>query len=354
MQGTEYSQPETERAESIAPEERRLIDCRPGERVVDGVFAICDKQLKKTGAGKPYLQFKLRDGTDERMAKWFTPPDDAFENLRAADFVRVTAFVDLNPAFLGDFKITACEAIDAPADRMPFLAPLPSNHAAHEARFKDIVRAVKNPCLFALLKEIFRPAGELWPRFKVAPAARKLHHAYRGGLLEHTAEVALLCDRVAATLPHLDRDLLLTAALLHDIGKLEEMESELSSGEYTPAGHLVGHIVLGTCTVANAIEKVENFPLELKHELMHLILSHHGRPEYGAAKIPMCAEAVVLSMCDLMSAKTAQCREKIEGGLEGDFLSKQDSYGWDSEKIYLGSMRRMLQSANGTTTEPEA
>ena len=354
MQGTEYSQPEAGQAESTAPEARRLIDCRPGDQVLGGVFSISDKQQKITAAGKPYLQFKLRDSTDERMAKWFTPPDAAFENLKSADFVRVNAYVDLNPTFAGDFKINFCEAVENPTDLTPFLAPLPDDHAAHQARFRDIVRAVKNPSLFSLLKEIFRPDGELWPGFKVAPAARKLHHAYRGGLLEHTAEVALLCDRVASTLPHLDRDLLLTAALLHDIGKLEEMESELSSGEYTCAGHLVGHIVLGTCTVANAIEKVENFPLELKHELMHLILSHHGRPEYGAAKIPMCAEAVVLSMCDLMSAKTAQCREKIDSGLEGNFLSKKDSYGWDSEKIYLGSMRRMLKNATETANEPEA
>jgi 3'-5' exoribonuclease len=288
---------------------------------------------------------RLRDGTDERRATWFSPPADAFEKLKSASYVRVNAYVDSNPDYLGNFKINACEHIEPPADPTPFLTPLPHNHAAHEARFKEIVRAVKNPSLFALLKEIFDSQKELWPRFKVAPAARQLHHAYRGGLLEHTGEVALLCDRVASTLPHLDRDLLLTAALLHDIGKLEEMESELSSGEYTPIGHLVGHIVLGTCTVAGAIAKIENFPLELKHELMHLILSHHGRPEYGAAKIPMCAEAVVLSMCDLMSAKTAQCHEKIESGLEGDFLSKNDSYGWESEKIYLGSMRRMLASA---------
>jgi 3'-5' exoribonuclease len=349
MQGTEYSQPEAGQNGSIASQERRLIDYRPGDQVRDGVFRISDLQRRTAKNGKPFLIFRLRDGTDERTAKWFSPPDSAFETLEGAYYVRVNALVETLKPYDGEFKINGCEPIETPADLTPFLIPLPADHAAHETRFKDIVRAVKNPCLFALLKEIFHADGDLWPRFKVAPAARDMHHAYRGGLLEHSAEVALLCDRIAGTLPHLDRDLLLTAALLHDIGKLEEMEAEASemepaSGEYTAPGKLVGHIVLGTCTVANAIEKVENFPLELKHELMHLILSHHGRPEFGAAKTPMCAEAVVLSMCDLMSAKTAQCREKIDGGQEGDFL---DAYGWDTKQIYLGSTRRMLASATG-------
>jgi 3'-5' exoribonuclease len=161
-------------------------------------------------------------------------------------------------------------------------------------------------------------------------------------LLEHSGEVALLCDRVASTLPHLDRDLLVTAALLHDIGKLEEMENDLNAGEYTPAGHLVGHVVLGTCTVAAAAERVPDFPAHLKHELMHLILSHHGRLEFGAARHPMCAEAIVLSLCDLMSAKTAQCRDKANADGCTDFTDRKDAFGWESERIYLGAMKRML------------
>ena len=152
-----------------------------------------------------------------------------------------------------------------------------------------------------------------------------------------------MCDRMASVLPHLDRDLLVTCALLHDIGKLEEMESDLSAGEYTPAGQLVGHIVLGTCLVASAAEKIPGFPAKLKHEVMHLILSHHGEPEWGAARRPMCAEALILSQCDTLSAKVAQCRECV-GGSE-DFSKFQGWHGAPhapQNSVYVGLMRERM------------
>jgi 3'-5' exoribonuclease len=330
-------------AAPISAEQRRLIDFRPGEHFENALFALSDKQQKRDRNGHPFLIFKLRDCTGERRAIWFSPPDSALQQLDGAQLVRVRGYVDdQNPAYIGDFKIEACEPAETPADLSPFLPPLPGDHAAQRARFFDIVRAVKSTPLRALLKEIFRLDGPLWSRFETAPAAKSLHHAHRGGLLEHSGEVALLCERVASTLPHLDRDLLISAALLHDIGKLEEMESDLAMGEYTAAGRLVGHVVLGTCTIAAAIDKIEAFPPALRHELMHLVLSHHGRMEHGAARTPMCAEAIVLSLCDLMSAKPAQCRERMNDGETADFAK---IYGWDGENVYLGSMRRMRNAA---------
>jgi 3'-5' exoribonuclease len=159
-------------------------------------------------------------------------------------------------------------------------------------------------------------------------------------LLEHCGEVAALCDPCASTLPHLNRDLLVTAAMLHDIGKLEEMESGLRSGEYTLAGQLVGHVVLGTYTVTRAADSLEDFPPVLLHELMHLILSHHGRPEHGAARPPLCAEAVVLSLCDLMSARVAQCHEAAGNGGDEPF---QKIFGWDEGSVYLAMMRESMR-----------
>lgn len=345
MSNTEYFGGESITEQNLAPAQRRLIDFQPDERFDGSVFAISDKQQRTAKNGKPYLTFRLRDSTGERDAKWFSPPEDALQKLDGAQLVRVQGTVESQRAFSGDFKIEACEAVETPADLTSFLPPLPADHQAHRARFFDVIRAVKSAPLKALLKEIFRLDGEFWELFETAPAAKKMHHAYRGGLLEHSGEVAILCERIASTLPHLDRDLLLTAALLHDIGKVEEMKGDLAAGEYTAAGHLVGHVILGTCTVAAAIEKIEGFPIALKHELMHLILSHHGRLEHGAVKPPMCAEAVVLSQCDLMSAKTAQCREKVTDGVENDFLTGREAYGWEEEKLYLGAMRRVFNNA---------
>jgi 3'-5' exoribonuclease len=330
-------------------DERRLIDLQPGDHFENAVFALAGKALRTAKSGRTYLVLKLRDCTGEKDGKWFSPPPEASVALDGARLVRVTGRVDANRSvYHGDLIIEACESAPTPPDLTPFLPALPADHAAHRARFFDVVRSVRQSQFKALLKKIFDPKGELWPRFEVAPAARALHHAHRGGLLEHTGEVAVLCDRAASTLPHLDRDLLVTAALLHDIGKLEEMESELRAGEYTPAGHLVGHVVLGTCSVACAADTIPEFPSHLKHELMHLILSHHGRLEHGAARHPMCAEAIVLSLCDLMSAKIAQCRDKLEIGDGDDFPSKV--FGWESDRMYLGAMRRVLEN---TTNEDE-
>ncbi len=326
---------------------RRLLEFAPGDPIEGGVFLAVELSLRSTSSGAPYLQLKLRDCTGERVAKLWNAPDNLLESLSGSKVVKVRGFVESGSKYAGNLRLNSIEAHPEPADLTPFLPPLPGDHAAHKARFLDLIRAVKNPHLKALLKEIFDPQGELWPRFCEAPAAKSMHHSHRGGLLEHSGEVALLCERNASVLPHLDRDLLVAAALLHDIGKLEEMESGLSAGSYTHAGELVGHVVLGTCIVAGAAAKIEGFPPRLKHEIMHLILSHHGEPEFGAARRPMCAEALILSSCDLMSAKIAQCREKSEG--EGDFASM--SSGWHglpnapTRSIYVGKMREMRDGA---------
>lgn len=320
----------------------RLVELAPGQTFENAVFAALDLSLKMASSGSPYLQLKLRDSTAVVNAKLWSAPDGILEQLKDAKLVRVRGVVDVHPRYRGDLKLFSIEAHAAPADLSPFLPPLPQDHVAHKSRFFDLIRSVKTPPLKTLLKEIFADDA-LWARFETAPAAKSMHHAHRGGLLEHCGEVALMCDRIASVLPHLDRDLLVTCALLHDIGKLEEMESDLNAGEYTPAGQLVGHIVLGTCLVANAAEKIPDFPAKLKHEVMHLILSHHGEPEWGAARRPMCAEALILSQCDQISAKIAQCRDHATGS--EDFSKIHNWHGTPNapqNAVYVGKMRKLL------------
>ena len=298
---------------------------------------------KRTKSGNEYLYFRLRDASGETQGKWFSPTLAARE-LENAALVQISGRVDDHESFRGELKIDALVPIfEIPADLTPFQTPLPQNHKAHLSRFQDLIRSIQNPHLKALLRELFAPESEIWKQFQHAPAAKSMHHNYRGGLLEHSGEVATMCDRICATMAHLNRDLLVCAALLHDIGKLEEMRADLCAGEYTPAGHLVGHIVLGACTVSCLADTLPNFPVCLKHELMHLILSHHGRTEWGAAKTPMCAEAVILSSCDLMSAKIAQIRGAASK--EGDEFSSL--YGWHERETngmaYVGAMRRAIE-----------
>jgi 3'-5' exoribonuclease len=330
----DYSQDDTE---------KRLIDLIPGRRFRNATFAFSDVQLRQAKNGKSFLIIKLRDRTGTKQARWFSPDDDILEQLQDAKVVCVSGSVDNNPGqYYGEIKLDSCTAAPTPDDLSPYMQPLPGDHAMHRARFFELIRSVQNPYCKNLLKVIFDLNGETWKKFETAPAAKALHHAYRGGLLEHSGEVAALCDSVASTLPHLDRDLLVTAALLHDLGKLEELEQDLNSGDYTATGHLIGHVVLGTCTVREAIKSIDDFPEMLQNEILHLILSHHGRPEFGAAKPPMFPEAIVLSMCDLMSARVAQCRELLDNRDTTEFTN--DLFGWDARPVYLGTMKRMMES----------
>lgn len=324
--------------------EKRLIDLMPGQRFRSAIFAFSDAQLRQAKNGKNFLIIKLRDRTGAKQARWFSPGDDILGQLQDTKLVCVSGSVDGNPGqYYGEIKLDSCVAAPTPDDLSPYMQPLPGNHAMHRARFFELIRSVQNPYCKELLKAIFDLDGENWQNFEAAPAAKALHHGYRGGLLEHTGEVAALCDSIACTLPHLDRDLLITAALLHDFGKLEELAQDLNSGEYTQRGHLIGHVVLGTCAVREAMNSIEDFPDTLQDEILHLILSHHGRTEFGAAKTPMFPEAIVLSACDLMSARVAQCREILDNRETADMTT--ELFGWDTKQVYLGTMKRMREDS---------
>jgi len=327
----------------VPDSEKRLTDLAPGRRFQNAVFAFSDAQLRQAKNGKNFLLIKLRDRTGARQARWFSPAADILDQLHDAKLVCVSGIVDGTPGqYYGEIKLDSCAAAPTPEDLTPFMQPLPGDHGMHRARFFDLIRSVQNPHCKELLKVLFDLQGESWKKFEAAPAAKSLHHGYRGGLLEHSGEVAALCDSVACTIPHLDRDLLITAALLHDFGKLEELAQDLNSGEYTQRGHLIGHVVLGTCIVREAMNSINDFPETLKDEILHLILSHHGRTEFGAAKTPMFPEAVVLSACDLMSARVAQCRELLDNHETTEFTT--ELFGWDTRQAYLGTMKRMMEN----------
>ena len=151
------------------------------------------------------------------------------------------------------------------------------------------------------------------PRYKKAPAAKVMHHAYLGGLLEHVLGLCGLAKQVAAHYqPELDVDLLLTAAILHDVGKLDELCYERSIG-YTTPGQLLGHIVLEVQTVGKAIDKIDGFPAELKTVVQHLLISHHGQYEFGSPKLPMIREALVFHYLDDLDSKMAAARAALAG-----------------------------------------
>ena len=171
-----------------------------------------------------------------------------------------------------------------------------------------IIRSVNNPYYKKLLSSFFLEDKEFEKRFKFHSAAKTVHHGFVGGLLEHTLSVTKHCDYFAAYYPMLNRDLIVTAAIFHDIGKLEEL-SVFPENDYTDEGQLLGHIMIGAEMVGERIRTIEGFPVRMANELKHCILAHHGELEYGSPKKPALAEALALSFADNVDAKMETIRE---------------------------------------------
>ena len=177
------------------------------------------------------------------------------------------------------------------------------------------VNSIKNPYLSKLTASFFVEDKEFQKKFMYHSAAKSVHHSFMGGLVEHTLGVVKMCDFMAGSYPFLNRDLLITGALFHDIGKVEEL-SDFPENDYTDDGQLLGHIFIGAEMIGARIRMIPNFPHKLSSQLRHCILSHHGELEYGSPKKPATAEALALSFADNTDAKMQTVREVLENGDE--------------------------------------
>jgi 3'-5' exoribonuclease len=225
----------------------------------------------------------------------------------------------------------------AKTDLSHFYPVSPRNLQEMADEVQDLVLSITNPFLKKLLNLFFRK-GDSWQNFQEAPAAKGIHHAYIGGLLEHSLSVARVADFLAKHYEGVDRSLLISGALLHDIGKLEELKMEGGLVEYTVRGRLKGHLVIGSEMIAQAAGKIADFPEELLEQLQHLILSHHGRQEFGSPAVPMTVEAFMLSFLDDLDAKmniTEQLRRKMDNQDMNwtDYQRSLERY------LYLGGLR---------------
>jgi 3'-5' exoribonuclease len=278
----------------------------PGTSFSHSVFIAVSPEIKHGKTGKPYAMFNIEDRTGFAAAKLWNITPDQEKTLFSNTYFLMSGEVD-SGQYAGQVSINSIKPADEAMVRMDdFLAPLPEDHKFHYDRFIDLVKSVKNPYLKTLLRTVFGTPTDTLQKFRNAVAAKTMHHSHRGGLIEHSSEVAAMCDKMCDVLPGLNRDLLITCALLHDIGKLEEMEHGIHHGEYTPDGNLLGHIVLGTQIVLAGMGP--DFPPKLRLGVMHLILSHHKTYAFGSPKEPMTAEAEVLAACDELSARVFQHR----------------------------------------------
>lgn len=306
---------------------------REGMHVSD-VYLCKTKQIALTKAGKEYGSLILQDKTGVVDAKIWDLGSPGVGNFEALDYVYVDADVTVFQGTnqLNVKRIRRAEEVEyIPEDYLPVSAK--SIDGMYD-QLLEYIRSLKNKYLKELASSFFVEDKRFVKEFKAHSAAKSVHHGFVGGLLEHTLSVVQLCDFYAGHYPALNRDLLLTAAMFHDIGKTKEL-SEFPENDYTDAGQLLGHIMIGSQMVMSRIEKIPGFPQKLAAELVHCILSHHGELEYGSPKKPALLEALALSFADNTDAKMETMLEALKGA--------GDNKGWLGFNRFLDSNIRKTE-----------
>ncbi|MCI1722568.1 MAG: HD domain-containing protein [Lachnospiraceae bacterium] len=286
-----------------------INELREGSRIQD-VYLCKYKQSAVTKNGKNYENVILQDRTGNLDAKIWDPTSEGIGEFEILDYVYVSGVVNsFNGSLQASLKQVrkADESEYIPADYLPVTK---KNTKAMFQELMVLKDSVKNPYLHQLLDSFFGDE-EFAKSFRQHSAAKSVHHGFVGGLLEHTLSVTRLCDYFSASYPILNRDLLITAALLHDVGKTKEL-SLFPLNEYTDEGQLLGHIMIGAEMVHDRASKIEGFPEVLESELKHCILSHHGQYDFGSPKLPAIVEAVALHMADNTDAKMETMTELLE------------------------------------------
>ena len=295
---------------------RRFIrDIKPGERIEDEVFRIQAKDLRTTTNGSLYIHAVLADRSGQMVARQWQATEDLFAQMGENGFMRFKGRVENYKGNL-QFIIDAMQPAEPGSyDVADFLPTTKNDVGQMWNRIVDILRGVKHPALSALVAE-FLADEKLMADFRKAPAALSLHHAYLGGLLEHTLSVLEVAWRVIPHYPKLSLDLVLTGVFLHDIGKARELCFDTNLG-YSDEGQLVGHITQAVIWIDRKAEAAGKrlgrpFPEELKHILQHIVLSHHGKYEFGSPKLPATPEAIAIHHLDNLDAKVTMFLAEIE------------------------------------------
>ena len=305
------------------------------------IFLVARKTLAETKAGKPYLALSLMDRTGEIEARVWDNAGELDRQAGEGGFVLIQGvarpFRDQLQLVIAGLRAVPAAEVD-PADFLP-TSPRPLDEMT--AELTTVLDGIGDPSLRALLREIFQ--GDTLNRFQRAPAAKKLHHAYIGGLIEHTLSIVSMAEKAASHYPLIDRDLLVAGALLHDLAKIEEYEFSQPAIGYTDRGRLVGHLVLGVELIRRAAERVDGISQEQLDQLMHIVLSHHGQLAYGSPVLPMTPEAILLHLLDDMDAKM-NYMDGLRRRMTGD--------GWQWSE-YQRHLERFLYLRAGGETGPD-
>ena len=297
----------------------RFIDGLCEGETIRNVYLCKGKRSAETRNGKPYDNLILQDKTGTLDGKVWDPNSQGIADYDEKDFIEVFGDV-IN--YNGNLQLNIRQIRKAeegeynPADYMP------TTDKSVDGMYEELtayIRQISNKYLRQVLEFYYIKDEAFIKKFKAHSAAKTVHHGFSGGLLEHTLSVTRMCDYFATSYSILNRDLLLSSAILHDIGKVKEL-SDFPDNDYTDEGQLIGHIVSGVEMINDAIRSIPGFPEKLAHELKHCIVAHHGELEYGSPKKPALAEAVALNMADSTDAKLQTLTELFKGKTGTDWL----------------------------------
>ena len=297
----------------------RYINTLVEGETIRNIYLCKVKRSAETRNGKPYDNLILQDKTGTLDGKVWDPNTGGIADYAENDFIEVFGDVITynNNLQLNIRQIRkAAEGEYVPADFMP------TTEKSTDGMYQELlgyIRKIENPYLRQTVEFYFVKNDAFAKKFRAHSAAKSVHHGFSGGLLEHTLSVVKFCEYMAGAYPILNKDLLITAAICHDIGKIKEL-SAFPENDYTDDGQLLGHIVIGVEMISDAVRNIPDFPEKLASELKHCIIAHHGELEYGSPKKPALAEALALNFADCADAKLQTLTEIFKDKNSNDWL----------------------------------
>jgi 3'-5' exoribonuclease len=335
-----------------------ICDCiRHENKIVTASFVVVSKQIKPKKSGEPYLALTLGDRSGHLEAKMWDNVEEVLDAFEQDDFLKIKGLVN---KYKNRFQLTIHKLRKLGESEIEFDDYLPKTTKNIDELWQtlsNLVASFQNPHLKSLL-QAFMADPDIAAAYRNAPAAKTLHHAYIGGLLDHVVSLARSCDLMCKNYPQINRDLLLSGAFLHDIGKIHELTYNRSFS-YSTRGQLLGHMVIELEMLHQKIAGIPGFPDPLKTMLEHLIISHHGQYEFGSPKLPMFPEALMLHYLDDLDSKMEAMRAHFEreGDLESPWTSYNPSLGrplLNTEKFLASKKSLPAEASSAPENEPEA
>jgi 3'-5' exoribonuclease len=318
------------------------------DEVITAQFIVTSKEIRQKKSGEPYLSLQLADRTGELDAKMWDNVAEVMHAFERDDFVKVKGLVQIYQK-RSQFTIHRLRRMeDHEVDFADYFPCSERDTAEMMVELESIIAGLKNTHLRSLLQAVFRDP-EISVKYRTAPAAKSIHHACRGGLLEHVLSLCVLSKLTAEHYKTIDLDLVLAGAIMHDIGKIEELSYNRSFG-YSAEGQLLGHIVIGLRILSDKIREVPDFPHPLRTLLEHMIISHHGELAFGSPKVPIFPEAMLLHHLDNLDSKM----EAVRASLERDSTVEGDFTGWipSLERVLLRKDRYLQRTSSPASNAP--